>query len=77
MKRSFLLVSSVVMLRFLAVFVNTFELDWVRYGALAWLLWLPSLVIYEVVLRSRKATRLQQEKSSVECVLQWMGLQSG
>jgi len=65
------------MLRFLAVFVNTFELSWVSYGALAWLNWLPSLVIYEVVLRSRKARRLEQEKSSAECVLQWMGLQSG
>ncbi len=52
MTRSYLLMCSAVMLRFLAAIVNTFELDWISYGALAWLSWLPMLVIYEIVLRS-------------------------
>ena len=48
MTRSYLLMCSAVLLRFFAAIVNAFELYWISYSALAWLSWLPSLLIYEI-----------------------------
>ena len=49
MTRSYLLMCSAIILRFLAAIVNTFELYWISYSTLAWLSWLPSLIIYEAM----------------------------
>ena len=46
MTRSYLLICSAVLLRFIAALTNQFDLK-ITYGAMAWLSWLPSLVIYE------------------------------
>ena len=51
MTRSYLLICSAVLLRFLATLTNQFELN-INYAAMAWLSWLPSLMIYEVLIRS-------------------------
>jgi uncharacterized membrane protein len=52
MTRSYLLICSAVLLRFIAALTNQFELG-ITYGAMAWLSWLPSLVVYEIILRRR------------------------
>ena len=59
MMRSFVLMSSAVVLRLLAAIVNTFEIEWIPYGAMAWLSWLPTLLAYEVFewLSSRRARK--------------------
>lgn len=49
MTRSYLLICSAVLLRFIAAITNQFELG-ITYGAMAWLSWVPSLAIYEAVL---------------------------
>lgn len=54
MNRSYLLICSAVLLRFIAGVTNHFELG-ISYGAMAWLSWLPSLVVYELVLRVQRA----------------------
>ena len=51
MTRSYLLICSAVLLRFIAALTNQFELS-ITYGAMAWLSWLPSLIAYEIILRS-------------------------
>lgn len=50
MTRSYLLICSAVMLRFLAALVSHFRLG-ISYAVLAWLSWLPWLLIYEVILK--------------------------
>jgi uncharacterized membrane protein len=52
MTRSYLLICSAVALRFIAVLTNQFELG-LTYSMMAWLSWLPSLVVYEVVLQAQ------------------------
>jgi uncharacterized membrane protein len=54
MTRSFILLCSAVLLRFLAAVANRFELDFLTYGAMAWLCWLPSLAVYEIAVRRKK-----------------------
>ena len=51
MTRSYLLICSAVVLRLIAAVCAQLELDHITYGAMAWLSWLPSLLIYETVLR--------------------------
>ena len=53
MTRSYLLICSAVLLRFIAALTNHFELG-ITYGAMAWLSWVPSLVVYEVVLCAQR-----------------------
>ncbi len=50
MTRSYLLICSAVLLRFIAALTNHFELG-ISYGMMAWLSWVPSLVVYEIVRR--------------------------
>lgn len=54
MTRSYLLICSAVLLRFIAAITNQFELG-ITYGAMAWLSWVPSLAIYEAVLLRRRS----------------------
>ncbi len=54
MTRSYLLICSAVLLRFFAAVVARFELDFVTYSEMAWLSWLPSLLIYEAILRWKR-----------------------
>lgn len=53
MTRSYLLICSAVLLRFIAALTNQFELG-LTYGAMAWLSWVPSLLVYEVVLQAQR-----------------------
>ncbi|MDX1928262.1 MAG: DUF2306 domain-containing protein [Pirellulaceae bacterium] len=55
MTRSYLLICSAVLLRFIAALTNQFELG-LTYGAMAWLSWVPSLVVYEVVLAAQRVS---------------------
>ena len=55
MTRSYLLICSAVLLRFIAALAAQFELDFITYGEMAWLSWLPSLLIYEVILRWKRS----------------------
>jgi len=54
MTRSYLLICSAVLLRLFAAVAARFELDFVTYSAMAWLSWLPSLLIYEAILRWKR-----------------------
>ena len=54
MTRSYLLICSAVLLRFFAAVAARFELDFLTYGEMAWLSWLPSLLIYEAILRWKR-----------------------
>lgn len=56
MTRSYLLICSAVLLRFMATLTNQFELN-ITYGAMAWLSWLPSLMIYEIFI-SRQTSKI-------------------
>ena len=56
MTRSYLLICSAVLLRFMATLTNQFELN-ITYGAMAWLSWLPSLMIYEILI-SRQTSKI-------------------
>ncbi len=57
MTRSYLLICSAVLLRFIAAVAAQFELDFLTYGEMAWLSWLPSLLIYEVILRRKRSIK--------------------
>jgi uncharacterized membrane protein len=59
MARSYLLICSAVLLRFIAALTNQFGLD-ITYDAMAWLSWLPSMVVYEITL-SRNSWKTEPE----------------
>ncbi len=53
MTRSYLLICSAVVLRFIAALTNRFHLG-ISYDVMAWLSFVPSLVIYESAIASRQ-----------------------
>ncbi len=53
MTRSYLLICSAVQLRLIAALCAELKLDYITYDAMAWLSWLPSLLVYETILRTR------------------------
>lgn len=51
MTRSYILVCSAVLLRFIAAATVSLGIDFIPYAAMAWLCWLPTLLLYEFMLR--------------------------
>ncbi len=53
MTRSYLLICSAVMLRFVAALTHSLGLEFVPYAAMAWLSWLPALIVYEGMVKKK------------------------